>query len=402
MLKRIAVAQLVPGMYVDKVVGSWLDHPFWRNSFPVRSADDVAKIRAARIAEVWIDTARGIDVPAPVAAATEPEPETTPVTPTPQPAQPKGSEVERARIIREQARQTVVSLFEQARLGRAVEPAACLPLVDEISDSLARDRGAFINLSRLKTQDEYTYLHSVSVCALMIGLARQLGLPRAQVREIGLAGMMHDMGKALMPLEVLNKPGKLTAEEFDIMKTHPAQGVELLRGSVGEVVIDVCLHHHEKIDGSGYPHGLAGDDISLPARMGAVCDVYDAITSNRPYKAGWDPAESLRRMAQWKGHFDPLVFQAFVKTIGIYPVGSLVRLKSQRLAVVCEQRAESLLKPRVRVCWSIAARQRITPVFVDLASAGCNDEIAGVENPQQWPDLPDLDALWLPPEAATG
>lgn len=394
MLKRIAVAQLVPGMYVDKVVGSWLDHPFWRNSFPVRSADDVAKIRAARIAEVWIDTARGIDVPAPVAAATEPEPETTPVTPTPQPAQPKGSEVERARIIREQARQTVVSLFEQARLGRAVEPAACLPLVDEISDSLARDRGAFINLSRLKTQDEYTYLHSVSVCALMIGLARQLGLPRAQVREIGLAGMMHDMGKALMPLEVLNKPGKLTAEEFDIMKTHPAQGVELLRGSVGEVVIDVCLHHHEKIDGSGYPHGLAGDDISLPARMGAVCDVYDAITSNRPYKAGWDPAQSLKQMASWvNGHFDPKIFQAFVSSLGIYPTGSLVLLDNNRLAVVTDQSSESLLKPVVKVFYSIRSAQRIPPEVINLSASNCRVKILGREDPDKW-KFPDLDELW--------
>lgn len=409
MLKRIAVGQLVPGMYVDKVVGSWIDHPFWRSSFPVRTSADVAKVRQAGISEVWIDTARGLDiarvavaaVPESIAPAPPPAPAPSPALPPAPPPRPDGKEIERARVIREQAKQTVTSLFEQARLGRAVDPSSCMPLVDEISDSLARDPGAFINLSRLKTQDEYTYLHSVSVCALMVGLARRLGLPAAQVRDIGLAGMMHDIGKALMPLDVLNKPDKLTADEYAVMQTHPARGADLLRegSGTGETVLDVCLHHHEKIDGSGYPEGLAGDRISLVARMGAVCDVYDAITSNRPYKAGWDPAESLRRMATWKGHFDPLVFQAFVKLVGIYPVGSLVRLKSQRLAVVSEQRAESLLTPRVRVFYSIAARQRIAPVYVDLASAGCSDDIAGVESPQQWPNLPDLDALWLPPAA---
>ena len=354
---------------------------------------------AAALDKLLENTLSGLERPKPRPAAEPPAARPAPAPAPAPPPQPPGNEVERARLIREQAKQTVASLFEQARLGRAVEPSDCLPLVDEISDSLTRDPGAFINLSRLKTQDEYTYLHSVSVCALMIGLARQLGLPRTQVREIGLAGMMHDIGKALMPLDVLNKPGKLTDEEFAVMKTHPAQGVELLRGNASPAVIDVCLHHHEKMDGSGYPERLDGERISLLARMGAVCDVYDAITSNRPYKAGWDPAESLRRMASWKGHFDPLVFQAFVKTIGIYPVGSLLRLKSQRLAVVCEQRNESLLTPRVRAFYSITARQRITPVYVDLASAGCSDDIAGVESPAQWPHLSDLDALWLPPAA---
>jgi len=140
----------------------------------------------------------------------------------------------------------------------------------------------------------------------MVSLARQLGLSEDLVREAGLAGLLHDVGKMTMPVEVLNKPGSLTDAEFVVMRSHPERGHALLlaAGSIPASALDVCLHHHEKYDGSGYPYRLQGEAISLFARMGAVCDVYDAITSNRPYKKAWNPAESLARMAQWTGHFD--------------------------------------------------------------------------------------------------
>jgi HD-GYP domain-containing protein (c-di-GMP phosphodiesterase class II) len=158
--------------------------------------------------------------------------------------------------------------------------------------------------------------------------------------------------------------------------------------------LDVCLHHHEKVDGSGYPHGLKGDGISLMAKMGAVCDVYDAITSNRPYKIGWDPAESLRKMAEWStGHFDQKVFQAFVKSMGIYPVGSLVLMNSGRIGVVTGQSAKSLITPQIKVFYSTKSHLRITPEILDLSKSGSTDKIAGREDPAKW-RFPDLDELW--------
>ena len=281
-------------------------------------------------------------------------------------------------------------------MGNTVDAAGAGQLVQDISDSVARNASALISLARLKTADDYTYMHSVAVCAMMIALARQLGLDEHQVRAAGEAGLLHDMGKALLPVEVLNKPGKLSDEEFVIVRRHPQLGHDMLRkaSGVGDIALDVCLHHHEKMDGTGYPMGLDGDRISLFAKMGAVCDVYDAITSNRPYKEGWDPAESMRKMGQWAdGHFDPVVFQAFAKSLGIYPVGSLVRLTSGLLGVVILQNPSALTTPVVKVFFATRTRERIEPAVLDLSERGCRERIVAREDPAKW-RFPDLNALW--------
>jgi putative nucleotidyltransferase with HDIG domain len=301
-----------------------------------------------------------------------------------------------AAAICNKSKDAVVSMFSEARMGRAVDAAGAQSLVAEISDSVTRNPGALISLARLKTADDYTFMHSVAVCALMVALARQLKLNDEQTRLAGMAGLLHDLGKAAIPLAVLNKPGKLTDSEFDVVRNHPVEGYDMLRegGNVPDAVLDACLHHHEKIDGSGYPDKLKGDAISIIARMTAICDVYDAITSDRAYKRGWDPAESLRRMAEWtKDHFDPRLFQAFVKSIGIYPVGSLVRLSSGRIGVVTEQSPTALTTPLVKVFFSTNSDLRIPPEVINLAAPDCTDKIVAREDPDKW-RFPDLNELW--------
>jgi putative nucleotidyltransferase with HDIG domain len=398
MLKRIAVKQLTLGMHLKAFCGSWMDHPFWRTGFVLLEARDLQLILASNIKEVWIDCAQGLDIPAGQLAAAEAsadepiKPDLVPEAEDQRQQTPVSAAKEMAhatKIVR-QSRQAVVSMFEEARMGNTVDVGGARLLVEEISDSVSRNPGALISLARLKTADDYTYMHSVAVCAMMVALAKQLGLDDAQVRSAGLAGLLHDLGKAVMPMEVLNKPGKLTEEEFAVIRTHPVEGHKLLLGglNVDSVVLDVCLHHHEKTDGSGYPKRLKDDQISLFAKMGAVCDVYDAITSNRPYKNGWDPAESLRKMAEWaNGHFDPQVFQAFVKSMGIYPVGS------GRIGVVLEQTTKSLTTPRVKVFFSTKSNLRILPLVIDLSLPENKEKIVCREDPAKW-RFPDLNELW--------
>lgn len=406
MLKKINVEHLTLGMHLKEFCGSWMEHTFWRTGFDISDPKDIAAVLGSSIKEVWIDTSKGLDVAIGDVTVSEAESEaqveeqlhTLAVNEQRELAPVSiGAELERAAKICFQSKQAVISMFQEARMGKSVDIGGAQRLVEDISDSVARNPGALISLARLKTVDDYTYMHSVAVCAMMVGLAKQLGLDETQTRLAGMAGLLHDLGKAVMPMEILNKPGKLTVNEFNVIKTHPSEGHKLLLGclNVDPLILDVCLHHHEKTDGSGYPNGLKADQISLFAKMGAVCDVYDAITSNRPYKSGWDPAESLRKMAEWaNGHFDSKVFQAFVKSLGIYPIGSLVKLTSGRLGVVVEQTGKSLTTPSVKVFFSTKSNMRILPEVIDLSLPNVSEKIVGREDSDKW-RFADLNELWL-------
>lgn len=413
MLKKISVGHLKLGMYVHELCGSWMEHPFWRNQFLLEDPQDLHRIQSTNINEVWIDTAKGIDVPEGIASVSREQANAqadatliqhasehsssihASELPPLDPQQSMAQELRRAASICTQGQKAIISMFQEARMGQAIDAGTARSLVKDISDSVQRNPNALLSLARLKTADNYTYMHSVAVSALMMALARHIGMDDEATHIAGMAGLLHDLGKVKTPLEVLNKPGKLTDAEFAIMRAHPEHSYAMLQDAqLHPQVLDACLHHHEKINGTGYPHKLQGDAISVLARMTAICDVYDAITSNRPYKSGWDPSESLRRMAEWtKDHFDSRLFQAFVKTIGIYPVGSLVRLTSGRLGIVTEQSGRALLTPHVKVFFSTKSGLRIPPEMLDLSTCECHEKIVAREDPTHW-NFPDLDELW--------
>ena len=401
MLKKIKVEDVRLGMYLQEICASWTEHPFWRKSFLLEDPKDLKTLQTCGVREVWIDAKKGKDVAASAVIASGTAEEAQKIEQALQdmanePAQAAKAaarvqpssfedEVTRARRIHARAKEAVVSMFSEARMGNALQLAEADTVVDEINQSIARNSSALLSLARLKHIDDYTYLHSVAVCALMLALGRQMNLGEADLKEAGMAGLLHDLGKMALPMELLNKPGKLTDQEFETIKAHPRQGWEILQNAVGvsEVAKDVCLHHHERVDGTGYPEKISGPALSLFARMGSICDVYDALTSDRCYKKGWEPGEAIRKMAEWRnGHFDEDVFHAFVKTVGIYPTNTVVKLKSGRLAVVLEQSQKNLLTPKVKVFYSLNAKTPLPPLLVDLAKVP--DAITGMEDSSKW------------------
>lgn len=387
MIKKIAIKDVRLGMFVHELCGSWLSHPFWKKRFKLDSPKDLAVLKNSQILEVLIDTSKGLDVAEelPPFKPQEFVVQKMPAQVLNNPLTLFSKEIKQAKKIKERAKAVVFELFKEARIGHVPDLVEAKSIIEEIDQSIERDHNALVSLVRIKSKDNYTYLHSVAVGTLMVAFGKQLNLDPALRRDLGLAGLLHDLGKVAIPAEILNKPGRLTEEEFERIKTHPVVGARILGSikSIPEIAVDVCRHHHERIDGKGYPDGISGDEITLYERMGAICDVYDAVTSERSYKNAWEPAEALRQMVAWKGsQFDPKLFDQFVRLIGIYPVGTLVQLKSHRLGVIISQSQESLLKPVVRVFYSVLSGKR-TP-FEDINLMNSEETIKQIEEPGNW------------------
>ena len=382
MIKLISVDELRHGMFIHKLEVWWIKDKRIRNQMLITDKRQIAMIRHEGIQQLWIDLDKSVQAPIP---------------PAPKKAIAQTAffkELDQAQTIFHQGKPQVLAMFNEARMGQGLDLDYTLDLVDDIAGSITREPTALLSVARLKNHDDYTYLHSMAVCGLMISLGKKLGLDEHQQRRLGMGGLLHDVGKSAVPLEILNKPGKLTDEEFTIMREHPIVGAQMLmEADAGEDLLDIALHHHEKFDGSGYPHKLKGEEISLFSRIAAVCDVYDAVTSDRPYRKGWTPAEAMHRMLSWRGHFDTALLHAFVRTIGIYPVGSLVRLASGRVALVVQAGEQSLLKPKVHVFWSLHAQREVKPEELDLGDSFCTDSITGSEESGLWHNV-DLNRIW--------
>lgn len=413
MLVRIELKDVEIGMFVHAFDGSWFDHPFWRRYFHVESQEQLDRIRNSGIDGIIIDDERGVGLsdgrPAAEKAA-EPGSGRPPVaerprgnampfraattfTPPPSPARdaPRrragySGECRRAQRTIDRTRGAVVDMFDGARLGRAVGVRRMVRLASAIGASIERDAKALINLVRLKEKDEYTYLHSVAVCALMINFARHLELDAQQVEDLGVAGLLHDVGKVAVSDAILNKPGALSKAELRLVRSHPVAGHRLLASSAGapDLALELCLRHHEKIDGTGYPGGLKGEELSLAARMGAICDVYDAVTSNRPYKRAWTPCEALTAMKQWEGHFDPVLLDRFADSLGIYAVGTLVRLSTGELGVIVGSAGEADEEVVVRAFFDCETLAEIEPVDRAIAPSAEHPRIVGRDSPSFW------------------
>ncbi len=373
LLKKISSNQLKLGMFIHELHCSWMAHPFVRNQFELTDAKDIAKVIKAGISQVTIDTTKGLDVE-------RESPSPAPVTPrlaAQKPQQPGKKSSAKADIEqRLQASKKLVASASQiakkilgdVSCGQDVDMEATEATVTQITQMIDKDPHTLVGVSRIKTKDEYTFMHCVSVCALMTAFAQYLGYSKKEIDEISTGALLHDIGKALTPLEILNKPGKLTEEEFVIMKQHAVtRETELLANcGLSEKALDVVSMHHERPDGRGYPLGLKDDELTEVGKMSAIVDIYDALTSVRVYKSAWEPSEALKNMLSWcPQQLDMELTQKFIKMLGVYPVGSLVLLKSGLVGIVIGP-GEKMLRPVLKIIYNANAQCYVEVRKMDL------------------------------------
>lgn len=393
-------------MYVQSLECSWIENPFLVSSFLLKNEKMVTKILVAGIKIATIDTSLGIDFDAEektkkVKKTVKPQsnkPTSKSKDAAPVKAKKKSSaktnsspvtkiskEESRARGIYKEGTEIIRNMMEDVRLGKQVEVEAVDPVAEKIVQSIFRNPHALTGISRIKTKDNYTFMHCVSVTGLMVMFAKFMEFDKKTIHEVAIGSLVHDVGKIMVPDKVLNKPGKLNDAEFKVMKDHVTFSKDILDGNPGisQIALDVALLHHERMDGTGYPLGLKGDEISLVGQMSAIVDVYDALTSVRVYKHAWEPTQALKKMIEWcPGHFSTELVQKFIQCLGIYPVGSLVQLNTGKVAIVLEQNKE-ILRPKVRVIYHGIKKCYIEVVDIDL-SKELDEKISTVISPKDF------------------
>ncbi len=391
MIKKIKVSHLRKGMFIHGLNCSWLKHPFAKNQFVLKSEIDIRKIIDAGIREIEIDTGKGLDVfvekrkpenqilrtAIDEKKAAKPEKKVLKIT--------AKDEEQQAKVAFAEAGFLINDMMADVKMGKQIEMEAVNPIMDQMSKSILRNENALLALTRIRIMNKYTFEHSVSLSVLLMTFAKSMKLSEKDIKDVGTGGLLHDIGKTLTPDHILNKPAKLTDEEFVIMRRHVEDSRDILNKTknLPQAAIDVGALHHERYDGTGYPDGLKGDEISIYGRMAAIVDVYDAITANRCYHKGKEPSVVLKLLMQWSGgHFDPLLVQKFIQAVGIYPPGTLVLLNNGLLSKVMEADG-NILKPIVECFFRVKDRSYITPEIINLAKSPMI-KIASVESYAQW------------------
>ena len=399
-LKKIHIYQLIVGMYIADLDCGWMAHPFLRSQFTVQSDKQIQTLRDHHIVEFYIDISKGKSCAEPLAPK-EPAPTSDQQiqkilieTVIPTATHDFQTEYARAKTIISEANHIVKKIMADCRLGLKIDIDPLHDTVEQLSLSINRNPSALNILTRLKIKDDYTFHHSVSVGILLMIMEHSAGSKRDYILQVGIGGMLHDVGKSRIPSHILNKPDKLTPGEFEIMKRHVDYSMEVLNGCdyVSDIVKNIAWEHHERFDGTGYPHQKMGEQISAIGQKAAIIDVYDALTSDRSYHNGMQAPLAVRKIFEWsKYHFDPQLVKGFVKCFGIYPVGTLVSLASGKLAVISGHNQEDLSKPIVIAFFNIKLNRHIAPQTIDLAHTRVqgNDRIIKQEDPHHWQVNPE-------------
>jgi len=376
MRKRISIDQLKVGMKVERLDRSWLATPFLRHRFTITSAKQIEQLHASGVQQIDVDVyddcqESGLLVPA-MPVGTEASPPIPPTPDTEPSAVPFAEELPAARQVYKAAKLIIQQAMDDVRMGRALNIEAVSEVVGRMADSILRNPDALTSLTRLKQFDEYTFFHSVNTSALALSVGRHLGYARTPLLQLGTGMLLHDIGKTLIPIEILNKPGRYEADEFEIMKQHVLRGAEILSNTTGltDMFLKPTLEHHERVDGTGYPHHRSKIDLSQFGLIASIVDIYDAVTSDRCYHKGKTPHDTLQLLYQLgtQGHVDGALVQQFVQVVGVYPVGSCVLLNTGETGIVKQFNHHTPIQPLVVLIKDEAGHRRSTPVDLDLAA----------------------------------
>jgi len=390
MIKKVKVDQLKPGIFIHDFNCSWKGHNLLVEQTLIKDGKIIDILHDWGVKEVYIDTDRGLDVEdgtpsqrvrheteTALQQLAEKEPHAAKYLPL-------REEISLAKAIKTEAVGLIQRAMDNVREGKPITTEDAYPLIEKMQNSVTRNKDALVLLTRIRKKDEYTLMHSISVGALILTYCDFYKLPQNMALNLAIGALFHDIGKTLVPIGILNKPGKLDDTEYEVMKRHAEYSAKILHEAknLPEVAYDMGLHHHERYDGNGYPHGLKGDEITFGSQLAAVADVYDAITSDRCYRDGIDRVEGLRKLYEWSEyHFNKEVAYKFIRCIGVYPIGTCVRLESNQIGVVVGT-TENLVQPVVRVFYNDSKKDSVPVHDLDLSKVG--DKVVGYEEPQKW------------------
>ncbi|MFL0800082.1 MAG: HD-GYP domain-containing protein [Agarilytica sp.] len=376
-IKRIPVSKLEVGMYVTNQTEGLADGNMQEKGF-IKRPETLQKIQSKGVRDVFIDISKGKDsaFAAPILSKDA----------TFKPRVPLRAERAKAQRVYGEARGLVSDVLNNVKMGKAIDVTPVAELAEDINNSILNNPNALQCLSQIREKDKYLLEHSVNVGILMSIFSTYLGFDKPTVKELTTGALLHDIGKIRVPSEVLNKPGALSDDEWVEMKRHVVYGQAVLTKSEGisDIAKSICALHHERLDGSGYPMGLVGDDIQIYGRIAAVVDVYDAVTASRCYHEGMSPFKAMKLLLSLAdNHFDRSLVYSFIRCMSVYPVGTVVELDNGRLGVVIESNLETPNKPRLRIFYNMTHKHYEKPSLLDLASSSVENEIIKTWHPDE-------------------
>jgi len=374
---KIALADVGVGMFVTAIEHN--KRVNLANAGRISSPEGIKKLTASGVKYVWVDQTLSSQkcVFKPVdesilAVEEEREPKSSDFSKVQRAYRSRDVQHKRAKKLIAEAKDLAQKLLNQTFEGKIIEVDEVEAWADDVIESVFIDSDALQCVSALRKKDSYLLEHSVNVACLLVSFGKYLGLDKQTLKQLAIGGIIHDVGKIKVDDKILHKPAKLTPEEFEHMKLHQVFAGEIILHVKGlsDVSRDVCLMHHEKLDGNGYPRGLKGDEIPIHGRMSCIVDIYDALTADRCYKKGMSSAEAFKILLSLTPfHLDADLVYKFINCVGMYPVGSIVELSDGRVGIVWSSNDSQALKPEVKCFYSRKYQRYIDVAMVDLKNS---------------------------------